>query len=87
MSQEKEEKSSSFAYLIGGFALGTVVGLLLAPKKGTELLEDIEDWGRDTRERGRDLYARAKEYIPHRVKRSAAEAADAVKSKIDEYES
>ena len=98
MSQEKEGSASSFAYLIGGIALGTVVGLLLAPKKGSELLEDINDWGRDTRERGRDLYSRAKEYIPHRVRRTAAEAVEearqageqafrGAKKKIDEYES
>lgn len=65
MDQE-EEKTSSFVYLLGGFALGAVAGLLLAPKKGSELIEDIGDWGRETKERGREIYSRAKEYIPHR---------------------
>jgi gas vesicle protein len=95
MNQE-EEKSSSIGFLIGGFVLGTVCGLLLAPKKGSELIEDIGDWGRDTREKGRELYSRAKDYIPHRVKRSAADAVNAareageqayrgVKNKTDEF--
>ncbi len=96
--KQQEEKASSFAYLLGGFALGAVCGLLFAPKKGSELIEDINDWGRDTKERGQELYSKAKEYIPHRVKRSVADgvgaareagerAYDRVKDKIDEYES
>ena len=96
MNQREEEVTSSFTYLIGGFVLGAVVGLLLAPKKGSELIEDIGDWGRDTSERGRELYAKAKDYIPHRVKRTASEAVNAareageqayrgVKNKADEY--
>jgi gas vesicle protein len=76
---QQEERGGTFGYLIGGFVLGAVAGLLLAPKKGSELMEDINDWGRDTRDKGRDLYARAKEYIPHRVKRSAAEAVNAAR--------
>jgi len=65
MNQE-EKKTSSFAYLVGGFAVGAVVGLLLAPKKGSELIEDIGDWGRETKEKGKEMYSRAKQYIPHR---------------------
>jgi gas vesicle protein len=65
MNQEEKAKSS-FAYLIGGFAVGAVVGLLLAPKKGSELIEDIGDWGRETTEKGKEMYSRAKQYIPHK---------------------
>ena len=96
MNQEEEKSTSSFGMLLGGIVIGAVCGLLLAPKKGSELIEDIEDWGRDTRERGRELYSRAKDYIPHRVKRSASEAVNAarqageqayrgVRNKVDEY--
>jgi gas vesicle protein len=94
--REEQKATSSFAYLIGGFALGAVCGLLLAPKKGSELIEDLGEWGRDTKERGQELYSRAKEYIPHRVKRSIAEGVGAAreagerafrKDKTDEYES
>jgi len=63
-----KEKSASFSYLIGGLAVGAVCGLLFAPKKGSDLREDILDWGNDKKERGQELLARAKEYIPHRVK-------------------
>lgn len=88
--RDEEKKTSSFVYLIGGFAVGAVCGLLFAPKKGSELIEDIGDWGRETKERGRDLVSRAKEYIPHRV-RAAREAGekvyDRVKDKVERYES
>lgn len=94
MKQEQEKAAFSFGYLIGGFALGAVCGLLFAPKKGSELMSDITDWGRDTKEAGHELYSRAKEYIPHRVKRSvvgagreAGEQYGKVKDKIDEFES
>lgn len=89
-AMREEEKTSSFAYLLGGIAIGAVCGLLFAPKKGSELMEDIGDWGRETKERGRDLYSRAKEYIPHkaRVAREAGEKAyDRVKDKVERYES
>jgi hypothetical protein len=69
MSKE-EKSSSSIGYLIGGVVLGAVCGLLFAPKKGSELREDISDWGRDKKARGRELFSRAKEYIPHRDKQA-----------------
>lgn len=98
MKMEEEKGASSFVYLLGGFALGTVCGLLFAPKKGSELIEDIGEWGRDTKEKSQELYSRAKKYIPHRVKRDIAEGVGAareageeaysrVKGKIDEFES
>ncbi|MBI2387820.1 MAG: YtxH domain-containing protein [Elusimicrobia bacterium] len=74
MSHEEKKGSSAFAYMVGGFALGAVCGLLLAPKKGTELISDIGDWSRDTRKKSQDLLARAKEYLPHREKREAVES-------------
>lgn len=90
MREDEDKKTSSFVYLIGGLAVGAVCGLLFAPKKGSELIEDIGDWGRETKERGRDLVSRAKEYIPHRV-RSARDAGekvyDRVKDKVERFES
>jgi len=74
MSNEEKKGSSALAYMAGGFALGAVCGLLLAPKKGTELMADIGDWGRDTKKKSQDLLARAKEYIPHREKRATVES-------------
>lgn len=93
MNQE-EKKTSSFVYLLGGFALGAVAGLLLAPKKGSELIEDIGDWGRETKEKGKEMYSRAKEYIPHRGRSvpesiaAAREAGEKVYGRVkDELES
>lgn len=74
MEQEEKKGSRALAYMIGGFAAGAVCGLLLAPKKGSELIEDIGRWGRSAKKRGQELTSRAKEYIPHREKRSPAES-------------
>lgn len=63
-----KEKSASFSYLIGGLVVGAACGILFAPKKGSDLREDILDWGNDKKERGQEMLARAKEYMPHRVK-------------------
>lgn len=73
MEQGKKTGSHSLAYMIGGFAVGAACGLLLAPKKGSELVEDIGRWGRSAKKRGQELTSRAKEYIPHREKRAPAE--------------
>lgn len=63
-----KEKTASLSYLIGGLLVGAACGVLFAPKKGSDLREDILDWGHDKKERGQEMLARAKEYIPHRVK-------------------
>ncbi len=96
--KQEEESSSSFAYLFGGIVIGAVCGLLFAPKKGSELIEDINEWGHDTKERGQEMYSKVKEYIPHRVKRTVSDgvtaarqaggrAYDRIKDKTEDHES
>lgn len=63
-----KETSASLSYLISGLVVGAACGLLFAPKKGSDLREDILDWGHDKKERGQEMLARAKDYIPHRAR-------------------
>lgn len=74
----RERRTSAFWYLLGGAVVGTVAGLLLAPKAGIDTREDLQDWRRQARERARSLINR----LPSRVKIAAA--AGAIKSGTSE---
>ncbi|MFI5361935.1 MAG: YtxH domain-containing protein [Elusimicrobiota bacterium] len=56
--QKKDKPVSAGWYLLGGLAVGAAAGLLLAPKKGSETLEDIAAWRLRTREKTRNLLSR-----------------------------
>jgi gas vesicle protein len=73
-----ERESHGFRYFVFGAVAGVIGGLLLAPKPGTELREDLADYG----ERGRGLARRILDKIPFRIK--AAGATGAVKGAASE---
>lgn len=59
-------------WLLGGVAVGAAVGILYAPKAGTETRKDLADWLRKKREQTRDLAARLKDRIPAKKEQVAA---------------
>ena len=71
MGREKSE-SSEIWYLLGGVAIGTVLGVLFAPKKGSETREDIGDWARVGSEKSRTLMNELSARLPFQVKAAAA---------------
>ena len=71
MNREKNP-ASWLCYVIGGVAIGAVLGALFAPKKGSELREEIGELGRKTRERGQTLMTKLSAMVPFRVKAAAA---------------
>jgi gas vesicle protein len=82
----KEEKKSvpAWAYMIGGVAVGAALGILFAPKKGSELREDIKDWTKTRAEQGKAYLARMKKNAPAAIehaKERAQEAISAVKER------
>jgi len=70
--EHKKSPVSGLWYLIGGAAIGTVLGVLFAPKKGSELREDIGELGRKGREKSQTLMAKLSSLVPFRVKAAAA---------------
>ena len=70
MNQQKSPESGLW-YLLGGVAIGAVLGILFAPKKGSELREDIGEWGRKGREKGKVLATKLNATIPLAVKAAA----------------
>jgi gas vesicle protein len=70
--EHKKNQESGLLYMFAGMAVGAVLGLLLAPKKGSELREDIGELGREGREKGRELVDRLSSMVPFRVKAAAA---------------
>lgn len=69
---EEKKSGGAFWYLLGGFAAGATVGVLLAPKRGIETREDLGAWGRRGRDRAQTMLSRISAKIPARVKAGAA---------------
>lgn len=59
-----ERRESGTWHLLVGAAIGVALGLLFAPKVGKETREELGEWGRRNRERGRALLARINAMIP-----------------------
>ncbi len=55
-------KGNVGAFVIG-FVAGAVVGLLLAPKPGSETRADLADYGEAVRERAEEVAARVRESV------------------------
>lgn len=81
---ERYDDGRSLAMLIAGFGLGTlvgtVIGLLVAPKAGRELRADIVESGRDyydkVKDRSRDVYAKGRERARQAYEEGRHRAAD-----------
>ena len=71
MDNEKSRVSPLW-YTLGGAVIGVVVGVLYAPKKGSELRLDMIEWRRKGREKKEALVRKLNSMIPLRVKAAAA---------------
>jgi gas vesicle protein len=84
---DRYDDGHGLAMLIAGFGLGTlvgtVIGLLIAPKSGRELRADIAEYGRDAydkvKDTGREAYEKGRERARH--------AYEAGREKAGEYSS
>jgi len=68
---EEVESKSILPWLITGVLVGAAVGVLFAPKIGSELREDIGDYIARARRNSRGFWGRVSEKIPTRVKAAA----------------
>ena len=75
---EERKGVSPLAYLLGGMAIGTVLGILFAPKKGSELRADIKDWTKESSEKGKAFLARIKKEAPEALEHAKARAQEAI---------
>jgi gas vesicle protein len=81
---EEKKGVPPWAYMLGGVAVGAALGVLFAPKKGSELRGDIRDWTKERSEQGKAFLARVKKEAPaalEHAKDRAQEAIAAVKER------
>jgi gas vesicle protein len=70
--ENEKSRTSPLWYLMGGAAFCAVLGVLYAPKKGSELRLDIAEMVLKGREQRRAMMSRLGAMIPARVKAAAA---------------
>ena len=70
-------KSKIILGIVGAAAAGVVVGLLLAPEKGTELRSRISQKAGDWTSHLSDLFANAKDEVGNLTRKGARAASDA----------
>lgn len=63
MEQEKRSGRAFAGYFISGAAIGTVLGVLFAPKSGRETREQVGSWLNEKREKGRVEYQAMREAL------------------------
>ena len=56
-------RKGSLGAFVLGFVAGAVVGVLLAPKPGSETRADLADYGEVVRERAEEVAARVRERV------------------------
>ena len=70
--EQNNESDSGLWYLIAGMAIGTVLGVLIAPKSGSETREDFGEWFRDGRRKNETMLSKLSAMVPLKVKAAAA---------------
>jgi gas vesicle protein len=81
-----EESGSKFVYFLAGLGIGSVVGILFAPRAGEEtrdILTNRYDEGRDyVTRRGREVREQADDYV-ERGKKAVSRSKDNLQSAVD----
>ncbi len=87
LEAEEEAPSSSTASMVASVLLGGIAGaaiaLLLAPKPGSEVIEDLKGWASTAYEKGKDLYAQGSTAVKEAMekgKQAASETAEKLQS-------
>lgn len=78
---EKDNKTAPLGLALGALTAGVILGLIFAPKKGSELREDLGDAFRRNRDKALSLADKMGEKIPSRLGVAAKDvAAEALRS-------
>ena len=73
-----DDGSSGLAWFLAGLGIGTLVGVLYAPKAGVETREDLLNSARDAQAKAADLADQARQKAGEYVEQGKQKAADLV---------
>lgn len=78
---KKGSRLATYAgYFISGAAIGTVLGVLFAPKAGRETREQMSSWLKEKQEKGRAGYQAMKEALESRRRSLRAKVKEMTRS-------
>lgn len=56
-----EDRNNGLFYFLAGTAIGAALGVLFAPRSGSETREQVGDWLKERKEKGADLLHKVKD--------------------------
>ena len=83
---ENESGTSGFGWFLAGLGIGTLIGVLYAPKAGKETREDIANSARDAKEKAAELVEQGRQKAGEIIEEGKRQAQESIDKGREYYE-